>query len=57
VIKLKAGQKIGATDKFVSAPVHASLSGTVTAIEPRPFVTGQMIESIVIAVDKNQDAA
>lgn len=54
--KVKAGQKIGATDKFVSAPVHASLSGTVTAIEPRPFITGQMIESIVIAVDKNQDA-
>jgi Na+-translocating ferredoxin:NAD+ oxidoreductase subunit C len=53
--KVKAGQKIGATDQFVSAPVHASLSGTVTAIEPRPFVTGQMIESIVIAVDKNQD--
>jgi len=37
------------------APVHASLSGTVTAIEPRPFSTGQMIDSIVIAVDKNQD--
>jgi Na+-translocating ferredoxin:NAD+ oxidoreductase subunit C len=53
--KVKAGQKIGETDKFVSAPVHASLSGTVTAIEPRPFITGQMIESIVIAVDKNQD--
>lgn len=53
--KVKAGQKIGATDKFVSAPVHASLSGTVTAIEPRPFSTGQMIDSIVIAVDKNQD--
>jgi len=53
--KVKAGQKIGATDKFISAPVHASLSGTVTAIEPRPFMTGQMIESIVIAVDKDQD--
>ena len=53
--KVKAGQKIGATDKFVSAPVHASLSGTVTAIEPRPFITGEMVESIVIAVDKNQD--
>jgi len=53
--KVTAGQKIGATDKFVSAPVHASLSGTVTAIEPRPFVTGQMIDSIVIAVDKEQD--
>lgn len=53
--KVKAGQKIGASEQFVSAPVHASLSGTVTAIEPRPFVTGQMVESIVIAVDKDQD--
>ncbi len=53
--KVKAGQKIGATDKFLSAPIHASLSGTVTAIEPRLYLTGQMVESIVIAVDKNQD--
>lgn len=53
--KVKAGQKIGATDKFVSAPVHASLSGTVTAIEPRPFMLGDMVDSIVIAVDKVQE--
>ncbi len=53
--KVKAGQKIGFSDKFVSAPVHASLSGTVTAIEPRPSSTGQLIESVVIAVDKDQD--
>jgi len=54
--KVKAGQKIGATDKFVSAPVHASLSGTVTAIEPRPFMLGDMVDSIVIAVDKDQES-
>ena len=53
--KVKAGQKIGATDKFLSAPVHASLSGTVTAIEPRLYLTGQMVESVVILVDKNQE--
>ncbi len=51
--KVKAGQKIGATDKFVSAPVHASLSGTVTAIEPR--IPGNSVDCIVIAVDENQD--
>lgn len=50
--KVKAGQKIGSTDKFVSAPVHASLSGTVTAIEPR--LPGQSVDCIVIAVDKDQ---
>lgn len=54
--KVKAGQKIGASDKFVSAPVHASFSGTVTAIEPRPFILGNMVDSIVIAVDKDQDS-
>jgi electron transport complex protein RnfC len=51
--KVKAGQKIGATDKFVSAPVHASLSGTVTAIEPR--IPGQPVDCIVIAVDRDQE--
>lgn len=54
--KVKAGQKIGASDKFVSAPVHASLSGTVTAIEPRPFMLGNMVDSIVIVVDKDQES-
>ena len=51
--KVKAGQKIGVSDKFVSAPVHASLSGTVTAIEPR--LPGQPLDCIVIAVDKEQE--
>lgn len=51
--KVKAGQVIGSSDKFVSAPVHASLSGTVTAIEPR--IPGQSVDCIVIAVDKDQE--
>lgn len=53
--RVKAGQMIGATDKLVSAPVHASLSGTVTAIEPRMCFTGAVLESIVIAVDEKQE--
>ncbi|NLA04596.1 MAG: electron transport complex subunit RsxC, partial [Firmicutes bacterium] len=52
--KVKAGQKIGESGAFVSAPVHASLDGTVTAIEPRPGFTGGNVESIVIAVDEKQ---
>ncbi len=52
--KVKAGQKIGESDSFVSAPVHASLSGTVKSIEDKPFVTGDMVESIVIEVDREQ---
>ena len=31
-----AGQKIGESTGFVSSPVHASISGTVTAIAPHP---------------------
>lgn len=51
---VKAGEKIGESESFVSAPVHASLSGTVTAIEDRPHPGGGMVKSIVIQVDKTQ---
>ena len=34
--EVKMGQKIGDTDAFVAAPVHASVAGKVTAIEERP---------------------
>lgn len=46
------GQKIGDTEAFVSAPVHASLSGEVTEISTviNPS-TGQPIEAIVISSD------
>ncbi|MCK8826185.1 electron transport complex subunit RsxC [Natroniella acetigena] len=52
--KVKAGQKIGDSSQFVSAPVHASLAGTVEAIEPRPTSSGK-VESIVIKVEQNQE--
>ena len=32
---VKVGQRIGEAPSFISAPVHASVSGTVTAVEPR----------------------
>ncbi|MBR6678365.1 MAG: electron transport complex subunit RsxC, partial [Oscillospiraceae bacterium] len=34
--KVKVGQVIGEPGGFVSVPVHASVSGTVVAVEPRP---------------------
>ena len=37
--KVKIGQRIGEPGGFVSAPIHASISGTVKAVEPRPFST------------------
>ena len=38
--KVKIGQRIGEPGGFVSAPIHASISGTVKAVEPRPFSMG-----------------
>lgn len=49
--KVEVGQKIGGSGEFISAPVHASISGTVTAIEPRPAYTGGEIMSVVIKND------
>lgn len=38
---VKMGQKIGENPAPVSAPVHASVSGKVVAIEPRPPSSGR----------------
>ena len=46
--EVRAGQLIGEAAAFVSAPVHASVSGTVTAVEPRPMPLGRTVESVVI---------
>ena len=45
------GQKIAEAGGFVSAPIYASVSGNVKAIEPRRVVTGDLIMSIVIEND------
>ena len=45
------GQKIAEAGGFVSAPIYATVSGTVKAIEPRRVVTGDNVMSIVIEND------
>ncbi len=45
------GQKIAEAAGFVSAPVYATVSGTVKAVEPRRVVTGNEVMSIVIEND------
>ena len=45
------GQKIAEAGGFVSAPVYASVSGTVKAIEPRFNPAGSKVNSIVIEND------
>lgn len=42
------GQMIAEAEGFVSSPIFASVSGKVTAIEPRRVATGDMVMSIVI---------
>ena len=48
---VKIGQKIGDVDAFVSSPVHASVSGTVLAVEPRLSSGGVKVMSVVIEND------
>ena len=49
------GQKIG-DGEGLCVPVHASVSGTVVAIEPRPHTSGRMVNAIVIENDFRDEA-
>lgn len=49
--RVLVGQKIAEATGFVSAPVYASVSGTVKGIEPRRVVTGDNVMSIVVEND------
>ena len=50
------GQKIG-DGQGQCVPVHASVSGTVIAIEPRPHTSGRMVEAVVIENDFQDETA
>lgn len=52
--EVKVGQLIGDTDAFVSAPIHSSVSGTVTGIETQRSATGGEDTLVVIETDKKQ---
>ena len=46
------GQKIGEANGFISSNIHSSVSGTVTAVEPRRHpITGAQVLSVVIDND------
>jgi len=49
--QVKLGQKIGDSKGFVSAPVHASVSGKVAAIGPYNHPLGRPVQSITIESD------
>ncbi len=48
--QVTVGQKIG-DNTGLCVPVHASVSGTVAAVEPRPHPNGTMVMSVVIDND------
>lgn len=49
--RVLVGQKLAESDGFVSAPVYASVSGTVKTTESRRVVTGDSVLSIVVEND------
>ncbi len=48
---VKVGQKIADSDKFLSAPIHASVSGTVVKVGPVRLATGNVCQGITIQSD------
>ena len=51
-----AGQKIAEAGGFVSAPIHASVSGTVTGIEKRKNATGGMVDAVIVENDEQYES-
>ncbi len=49
--EVKVGQVIGDTNAFVSAPIHASVSGKVTAVGPVKLANGNMVPAVTIESD------
>lgn len=49
--KVKIGDVIGDSDAVMSAPVHSSISGTVTAITEVLHISGRNMKSVVIESD------
>ncbi len=49
--KVQVGQVIGDSDKYVSAPIHASVSGKVTAVKEIRTATGVVSQAVIIEND------
>lgn len=56
--KVKTGQVVGTAQGFISAPVHASVTGTVAAVEDWPSpVTGARVKAVVIQREGDEEWA
>ena len=52
---VKVGQIIGNSEKYISAPIHASVSGTVTNVAPMLYPGGFQVTSVEIKADGTQE--
>ena len=52
--EVTAGQMIGDSDSFVSAPVHSPVNGVVKQVQPQPHPNGTKVLSAVITVGDEQ---
>ena len=53
--KVKIGQKIGDTEAFMAAPIHASVSGVVKEIKNVMNVGGRLCKTVVITNDNKNE--
>lgn len=54
--RVLVGQKIADSGGFVSAPIHASVSGTVKGLESRLTATGTMANAIIVENDQQYES-
>ncbi len=54
--RVRRGTLIAMNDQGLSARIHASISGVVSAIESVPLQDGQMVEAVVIDHDDSDDS-
>jgi len=52
---VRTGQPLSKSSKFVSVPVHASITGKVAAVESRPHPLGACLLSVVIEGDGTEN--
>lgn len=53
--EVKIGQKIAESGAFVSAPIHASVSGKVVKIEDYPYPINGKVKTIIIENNKKEE--
>jgi len=52
---VRVGQVIGNSDKYISSPIHSSVSGTVNDVAPMLFAGGIYVTAVEIKTDGKQE--